>query len=111
MKKGIIFADATLTYQLGKVKTEEPLDFDIMYHSNGASGMRLYLTIMDIADSGSLQFIYEYQIKALDEEDIINIHSFIIRIIKTGIKNPEMTLQQIIEESEKKVYQKFLFEN
>lgn len=111
LKKGIIFADATLTYQLGKVKTEEPLDFDIMYHSNGASGMRLYLTIMDIADSGSLQFIYEYQIKALDEEDIINIHSFIIRIIKTGIKNPEMTLQQIIEEAEKNVYKKFLFEN
>ncbi|MDD6771519.1 condensation domain-containing protein, partial [Inconstantimicrobium porci] len=76
-----------------------------------ASGMRLYLTIMDIADSGSLQFIYEYQIKALDEEDIINIHSFIIRTVETGIENPEMTLQQIIEESEKKVYQKFLFEN
>lgn len=111
LTKGIIFSDVSLTYQLGKVKTEEPLDFDIMYHSNGASGTRLYLTIMDIADSGSLQFIYEYQVKALDEEDISTIHSFIIRTVETGIENPEMTLQQIIEESEKKVYQKFLFEN
>lgn len=92
------FTDLSFTYQAGKIVTKKPMDYEVKYHSNGSSGMAVYLTIMDAADKGTLNFIYEYREVLADEELIKMLFCQMIKTVELGIENPEMTLKEIRKE-------------
>lgn len=100
--KRAIFTDLSLTYQLGKIDTEEELKFTTRPHSNGCSGVGVYLTIMDAADLGTLDFIFEYNIACCNEELVSKMYYEMLKVIELGIDSPESTLEEIMDKIKSK---------
>lgn len=91
------FTDMSFTYQLGKIDSDVNIDYSVKYHSNTSSGIPVYLTIMDIADKGTLDFIFEYKVSDVDEETVDKLYSQMIQAIEIGIESPNSTLKDIMD--------------
>ena len=83
------------------VKMENPFLKDIRQHSkwfaNGAATKKMYLTVSHTEDGG-MNFSYHYQVKSLSEKDMELLYYYMMRILFTGISDPEKTIGQIMEE-------------
>ena len=90
-----------LTYQPMPVRMENPFLKDIRQHSkwfaNGAATKKMYLTVSH-TEEGGMNFSYHYQVASLTEKDMELLYYYMMRILFTGISNPEKTIGQIMEE-------------
>ncbi len=91
------FCDMSLTYQLGKIVTREPLDYVTKYHSNSSSGIGVYLSIMDVGNKGTLDFVYEYKKNIINEDIVKTMFCQMIKVIELGIEDPNLTLKEIMD--------------
>lgn len=94
------FSDMALTYQLGKIVSEDSIKFKVKTHSNGASGVGIYLTIMDLSDEGTLDFHFEYNLAQTSIELVSKIYFEMLKVIEYGIKSPTSTLLEIMNSIE-----------
>lgn len=88
--------DMSYTYQLGKIVADESVPFNIKTYSNGMSGVPAYITIMDLEDSGTLEFLIEYN-RTCTKEDISKIYYQMLKAIELGIGNPCITIGEILK--------------
>lgn len=83
-----------LTYQPMPMETNG-LEIETRWHSNGASAMPLYITIMDADGSGGLKCYFEHITKQISKETVKNMHDYITKVILAGIENPSITLEEL----------------
>ena len=57
----------------------------------------MYLTLSH-TEEGGMNFSYHYQVASLTEKDMELFYYYMMRILFTGISEPEKTLGQIMEE-------------
>ena len=91
------YSDMCFTYQLAKVNSASNIKYDIKNYSNGTSAMGLYLTIMDISDEGTLDFLFEYTISVVKEENVDEIYKLMIEVIELGISSPDASIGEILD--------------
>lgn len=100
---GQTYEPLSLTYQPMSLKTEglEKLG-DIQYktdhYTNGAAGHNLYLTVMHRASDNGLDFSFEYQTGVVTPERLEYLYYYLCRILFCGVRVPEASVGQIIEE-------------
>lgn len=89
-----------LTYQPMPVKVDNPFLKDLKQHSkwfaNGAATKKMYLTVSHTEDGG-MNFSYHYQTASLGEKDMELLYYYMMRILFTGISEPQKTIGEIIE--------------
>ena len=95
-KKTVAYQDISFTYQLGKIVADESVPFKVKTYSNGVSGMPAYITVMDLEDSGTLEFMIEYN-RTCTKEDISKIYYQMLKAVELGINNPSITIGEILE--------------
>ena len=95
------FIDVTLTFQAGKINTKEDLNFHLKYHSNDANGTGIYLTVMDISDLGTLDFVFDYNVAFVSKKMVSQFYYQILKTIEFGINSPNITLKEIMSTIEK----------
>ena len=99
--EGTRYESCYLTYQPMPVRMENPFLKDIRQHSkwfaNGAATKKMYLTVSH-TEEGGMNFSYHYQVASLTEKDMELLYYYMMRILFTGISNPEKTIGQIMEE-------------
>lgn len=91
------YTDMSLTYQVAKINSESDIKYVVKNYSNGTSQMGLYLTIMDVSDAGTLDFLFEYTLSTVKEKDIDNIYKLMINVIELGINMPELSIGEILD--------------
>lgn len=97
---GTTYESCYLTYQPMPVKMDNPFLKDIpmfsKWYSNGAATKKMYLTVSYTQNMG-MNFSYHYQTAHLTEKDMELLYYYMMRIIFTGIANPEMKIGEIME--------------
>ncbi len=98
---GTRYESCYLTYQPMPVKMENPFLKNIRQHSkwfaNGAATKKMYLTVSHTEDGG-MNFSYHYQVASLTAKDMELLYYYMMRILFTGISEPEKTVGQIMAE-------------
>ena len=98
--KDTTYESCYLTYQPMPVKPENPFINALPMHNkwfaNGAATKKMYLTVSHTAEGG-MNFSYHYQTACLTEHDMELLYYYMMRILFTGISNPELTLNEIME--------------
>ena len=89
-----------LTYQPMPVKPQKSFISNIPMHNkwfaNGAATKKMYLTVSH-TENGGMNFSYHYQTVKLDEKDMELMYYYMMRILFTGISNPDITLGELME--------------
>ncbi len=89
-----------LTYQPMPVKPQNSFISNIPMHNkwfaNGAATKKMYLTVSH-TENGGMNFSYHYQTVKLDEKDMELMYYYMMRILFTGISNPDITLGELME--------------
>lgn len=89
-----------LTYQPLPVRAENPYIEKIPMHNkwfaNGAATKKMYLTVSH-TENGGMNFSYHYQTVKLNEKDMELMYYYMMRILFTGISNPDIKLGELME--------------
>ena len=89
-----------LTYQPMPVKPQNSFISNIPMHNkwfaNGAATKKMYLTVSHTANGG-MNFSYHYQTVKLNEKDMELMYYYMMRILFTGISNPDLKLGEIMD--------------
>lgn len=88
--------DVLISYQNVKSNTKSsqiPFHADWIPNDCVADGINIHL--YDMNDTGTLNVAYDYQILRYEEEDIKNMHTRIIEMVKQVLQNTEIELQNI----------------
>ena len=97
---GTSYESCYLTYQPMPVKMDNPFLKDIPMHNkwfaNGAATKKMYLTVSH-TEYGGMNFSYHYQTADLTEKDMELLYYYMMRILFTGISNPDMSIGEIME--------------
>ena len=98
--KNTTYESCYLTYQPAPLRIENKFLKNIPFHfkwfANGAATKKMYLTVSHFPD-GSINFSFHYQTVALNEKDIELLYYYLMKVLFTGIENPEITLGELIE--------------
>lgn len=99
---GQTYEPLSLTYQPMSLKTGGlerlgDIRYDTQRYTNGVAAHTLYLTVMHRASDNGLDFGFEYQTGVITPERLEYIYYYLCKIIFEGIKNPQETVQSIIE--------------
>ncbi len=98
--EGTTYESCYLTYQPMQISNENlnlsgiPMYFK--WYANGAATKKVYLTVTHTQDGG-LNFSYHYQNAALTEHDIELFYYYMMRILFSGIENPDASIGSIID--------------
>jgi hypothetical protein len=88
-----------LTYQPMPVKVSNPKLKNINVHAkwfaNGAATKKMYLTVSHA--KGGMNFSFHYQTAVYDEHDMELLYYYLMRIIFTGVDEPDKTIGEIME--------------
>ena len=89
-----------LTYQPMPVKPQNSFISNIPMHNkwfaNGAATKKMYLTVSH-TENGGMNFSYHYQTVKLNEKDMELMFYYMMRILFTGISNPDLKLGEIMD--------------
>lgn len=86
--------DVFLSYQNAKLEVED-VDFEALWNFNGQEINTLSLHVSDWKDAGELRLDYDYLVDVLSEEEVEQIHLYLVNIIKEAISEPFKALSQI----------------
>ena len=90
-----------LTYQPLPVRPHNKyinnLEMHNKWFANGAATKKMYLTVSHTLDGG-MNFSYHYQTADLTEKDMELLYYYMMRILFTGISNPDKTIGEIMAE-------------
>lgn len=81
------------------VSAPEGWDIDAEWISNGRFATQLYIIIVQNVSEGGYDIYYEYRVKILNEENIRALHGGMTEVIKFGLENPEMSLGDIMKQT------------
>jgi len=59
--------------------------------------MQVYVMVMGGSADGSLRIIYEYRNKHIRVADLRRCHAFMLDVIRAGIRNPDITMAELLE--------------
>lgn len=96
-KPGETFNSLMFTFQTVPLTPAGDARFHTMWHSNGASAIDCYLTIMDDDGSGALRCYWEHRTARVKTKDIDATHSAMLRVLRAGIANPQLTIGQLMD--------------
>ena len=89
-----------LTYQPLPVRADNAYIKDLQMHNkwfaNGAATKKMYLTVSH-TENGGMNFSYHYQTVKLTEKDMELMYYYMMRILFTGISNPDITLGELMK--------------
>ncbi len=90
------YISSVFTFQPIPLKTEDGTPVQSRWYGNGTSPSALYLTIMDGDNRGGFKCYYEYQTHSIKPETIRQFHEFLIRAIRAGTANDQLTLGELL---------------
>lgn len=96
-RPGDLFYGLMLTFQTVSLTPAGDARFHTMWHCNGASAVDCYLTIMDDDGSGALRCYWEHRTARVKTKDIDATHSAMLRVLRAGIANPQLTIGQLMD--------------
>ena len=97
MKPGEDYRALTITFQPVPMELGNGMKADTKWYCNGSAAQPFYLTIMDGDGTGSLRCYYEYMNKHIKADRVRECHRFAIQVIKEGIKNPMITVGELLD--------------
>lgn len=86
--------DVAFSYQISKLDVEN-MDLETFWSFSGHEINTLSLSISDWKDDGMLRLDYDYLIEALTDEEVEQIHHFLIKLLNDAISKPSKALSQI----------------
>jgi len=89
------FCTFYLTYQPMPMDVGPDTKMRSKWYCNGAGAMSIYANIMDDNSSGALRCYYEYLNKIVKPERVGECHDYIVKVIRTGMENPSITLNEL----------------
>ncbi len=94
------YVSCYLTYQPAPLAVENDslkgVPFHFHWFANGAATKKMYLTVSHMPDGG-MNYSFHYQPACLDEKDIELLYYYLMRVLFTGIENPEITVGELME--------------
>jgi len=108
MKAGTIVNTGTNTYDSMTFSYHPPLDVPCeseeirattkgIWYNNDFSAQNLYLTVKHRANDNGFEFIFEYRTCENSLEDLKVLYPKMIEAIMLGVKNPDITMGEILE--------------
>jgi hypothetical protein len=97
MRPGEDYSALSVTYQPVAMDLGNNMKVSTNWYCNGASGINCYLTIMDYDGTGAFRCYYEYQKSVFTPERLRLFHHFMLKVIRAGIANPQITLKELID--------------
>lgn len=94
-----IYESIALTYQPMPIRLQnkqlQEIPCHTTWYSNGIAIQPIYLTVMHKAEK-NLEFYIKYQSADYKEEDIENLYHNLIKILFTGLKNPQIPIGELL---------------
>ena len=108
MKQGAITNAGTATYDTMTFSYHAPQEVPCesdevratclgVWYPTDFSAQNLYLTIKHRANDNGFEFIFDYRISEDSLEDLKKLYPRMIEAIMTGVRNPEITMGEILE--------------
>jgi len=91
------YCSTYLTFQPLPMNVGYDLKVRSQWYCNGTGAMSVYLTIMDANSTGALRCYYEYLDKSIKPETIRKCHKYMIKVIRAGISNPDISMKELLE--------------
>lgn len=95
------YESVALTYQPLPIRLQNEnlanIPYQTSWFTNGTAIQELYLTVMHNATDLGLEFYFKYQLAEVSDHDVELLYYYLMRILFMGIKNPEMSIGEIIE--------------
>jgi len=85
--------DTTISYQ--NLGIHEPVSVDVTWYNNGFQTESLMIHISEDLKSGFIKIVYDYQYKKLDRTAIDRLHNRIMHIVRLGIENDSVPINEI----------------
>lgn len=94
------YESVAFTYQPLPIRLQNPnlngIPYKTKWFTNGTAIQELYLTVMHNAGDLGLEFYFKYQTAQVSACDVELLYYYLMKILFTGIENPEMTVGEII---------------
>ena len=81
------------------LRVPEGMDCEFFGMGTGHFVYGLYVMLIPDLKNGGYDIYYEYQTKRISREDILGLHENMIRAIKKGIEDPDITLGRLMDEA------------
>ena len=91
------YCSGSLTFQPVPLKGPNGAKIYTKWYGNGAAANTFYITIMDDDGSGALRCYYEYKTKVVPRERALDFHEYMLRLIDTGVRNPNITIGELLD--------------
>ena len=95
------YESVALTYQPIPIRLQNEnlthIPYRTKWFTNGTAIQELYLTVMHNANDLGLEFYFKYQTAQVSRQDVELLYYYLMRILFTGIENPEMTVSEIMQ--------------
>lgn len=95
------YESVALTYQPLPIRLQNEnlanIPYQTSWFTNGTAIQELYLTVMHNSTDLGLEFYFKYQLAEVSDHDVELLYYYLMRILFMGIKNPEMSIGEIIE--------------
>ncbi len=109
MKAGAITNTGTASYDSMTFSYHAPLDVPVeneevkastigIWYNNDFSAQNMYLTVKHRANDNGFEFIFEYRTCENSAEDLKILYPKIIESIMLGVKNPQITMGEILDQ-------------
>ncbi|MCO1603231.1 non-ribosomal peptide synthetase family protein [Desulfosporosinus nitroreducens] len=86
--------DVAFSYHISKLDVKN-MDLETFWGFNGNEINTLSLSMGDWKDDGMFRLDYDYLVEALSDEEVEEIHRYLINLLKDAISEPSKTLSQI----------------
>jgi len=91
------FGPATFAFQAISLDVGHGVSLRTEWYCSGTSQMQVYVMVMGGGADGSLRIIYEYRNKHIRVADLRRCHAFMLDVIGAGIRNPDITMAELLE--------------
>jgi hypothetical protein len=91
------FGPATYTFQAIPLDIGRGVSLRTDWYCSGTSQMQVYVMVMGGGTDGSLRIIYEYRNKHIRIADLRRCHGFMLDVIRAGIRNPDITMAELLD--------------
>ena len=109
MKAGAISGAGTNTYDSMTFSYHAPQDVPMeseeirstavgVWYNNDFSAQNMYLTVKHRANDNGLEFIFEHQLCENAEDDLKILYPKMVKAILLGVRNPEITMGEILDQ-------------
>jgi len=97
MAVGETYIALHFTFQPVQLTLHDGIKTNTKWYCNGAAASNLGLSVMDGDGTGSLRCYYEYLDKVIKPQTLDILHSYMLKVIMTGIQNPSIQMKDLMD--------------